>query len=82
MLDGSGANPKVKRRRTDISFEQWSRSRANASFEFLGEGRQIEPVLFESDRDHALVLTVTDRTGSRARKICEFHVTSPEGVSP
>jgi hypothetical protein len=66
-----GANP--KRSRVDLQFEQWARSGPNG-FRFLGAGQEIGPVLFEVDREHRLLLWVTDRQGAESRKTCHFQV--------
>jgi len=34
-------------------------------------------VLFGSGMRHALLLTVTDRTGAKARQLCVFEVSAP-----
>ncbi len=70
----AGINP--KRPRVDLSFEQWARSRPG-KFEFLGAAQEIGPVLFETGREHQLLLWVTDRKGAEARKLCHFQVVEP-----
>ena len=63
--------------RVDLSFEQWARTRDGA-FSFLGEGRDVGPVLFETGKEHQLLLWVTDRRGAEARKLCRFEVLPQE----
>ncbi len=63
----------VKFPRGDISTEQWAKS-SGGKYEYLGEGRLLGPVLFEAGKAHSLMLTVTDRTGAKARQICQFEV--------
>lgn len=60
--------------RADLRFEQWARSTPEGRFAYLGEGQSIPPQVFEPGREHAVVLTVTDRSGSRSREVCSFHV--------
>ncbi len=59
--------------RGDISTEQWAHS-TGGKYAYLGEGRLLGPVLFRTGMRHALMLTVTDRTGAKARQICRFDV--------
>ena len=59
--------------RADISTEQWGHS-TGGKYAFLSEGRLIGPVLFRTGLSHALLLTVTDRTGAKARDLCRFEV--------
>lgn len=63
--------PKLKR--LDLAFEQWARNRDGA-FGFVGAGRDVGPVLFESGQEHQLLLWVNDRRGAEARKVCRFEV--------
>ena len=63
----------LKLPRADLRREDWLRS-LEGEFSFVGEGREMAEVVFEPALDHVLVLTVTDQSGSRARKICEFFV--------
>ena len=72
------ANNAPKRPRVDLSFEQWARSRPDG-FVFLGAGRDIGPVLFETGREHQLLLWITDRQGAEGRKLCHFQVEEPGG---
>jgi len=77
--DPDGNWPKdfnLKRPRVDIAAEQWARSR-RGGFSYLGEGRDIGPLLFEIGREHQLLLWVTDRYGAEARKLCHFQVIKP-----
>ncbi len=67
---------KPKRSRVDLNFEQWARSRPGG-FSFLGAGRELGPVLFEVNREHQLLLWVTDRRGAESRKLCHFQVIPP-----
>jgi len=62
--------------RVDLSFEQWSRTR-DGGFSFLGAGQEIGPVVFETGREHQLLLWVIDRRGAEARKVCRFQVVEP-----
>lgn len=62
--------------RVDIAFEQWTRSRGSG-FAFLGKGEEIGPLLFETGREHQVLLWVFDRTGAEARKFCHFQVVQP-----
>jgi hypothetical protein len=64
--------------RVDLAFEQWARTREGA-FSFLGEGPDLGPVLFETGREHQLLLWVTDRRGAEARKVCRFRVVGEGG---
>ena len=65
--------PKLKR--IDLQLEQWSRTK-DGELVFLGGGQEISPVLFENDREHQLLLWITDRRGAEARKVCRFVVQS------
>lgn len=65
-----------KRPRLDLSFEQWARSRPGR-FSFLGTGQEIGPVLFETGREHQIVLWITDRKGAEGRTHCHFQVVAP-----
>jgi hypothetical protein len=67
------AESNLKLPRSDLQREDWTRS-IGGEFAFVHEGREVEEVVFEPDRDHVLVLTVTDQSGARARRICEFFV--------
>ena len=60
--------------RGDISSEQWGHS-TGGKYAYLGEGRLLGPVLFRTGMRHSLLLTVTDRTGAKARQVCRFEVT-------
>jgi hypothetical protein len=62
--------------RGDISTEQWGHA-TGGKYAYLGEGRLLGPVLFGSGMRHALLLTVTDRTGAKARQLCVFEVSAP-----
>ena len=66
----------IKQSRVDISFEQWARSSPDGLL-FLGEGQDIGTQLFETGKQHQLLLWVTDRQGAEARKICKFTVKEP-----
>ena len=57
----------------DLAAEQWARS-VPGGFSYLGTGQEIGPVLFEADREHRLLLWVTDRHGAEGRKLCHFQV--------
>ncbi len=63
----------IKFPRGDISTEQWGHS-TGGKYAYLGEGRLLGPVLFRTGMRHALLLTVTDRTGAKARQVCVFQV--------
>lgn len=66
----------IKQSRVDISFEQWARSSPEGLL-FLGEGQDLGTQLFETGKQHQLLLWVTDRQGAEARKICKFAVKEP-----
>jgi hypothetical protein len=63
----------LKLPRADLQREDWMRS-VDGEFAFVHEGAEVEEIVFEPERDHVLVLTVTDQSGARARRICEFFV--------
>jgi hypothetical protein len=63
--------------RVDLTFEQWERTRG-AKFSFLGSGREVGPVLFETGQEHQLLLWATDRRGAEARQVCHFQVVEAE----
>ncbi|MCZ6918536.1 MAG: hypothetical protein O7I93_17305 [Gemmatimonadetes bacterium] len=75
-LDGIWPGVEGEKLRVDLSFEQWARSRPDG-FVFLGAGRDIGPVLFETGREHQLLLWITDRQGAEGRKLCHFQVEPP-----
>lgn len=70
--------------RADLSLEQWSHARGREPFRFLGQGREIGPVLFEFGSEHRLLLAVTDQAGADSRDNCLFTVadTTPPLVIP
>jgi len=69
-----GTNP--KRPRVDIAFEQWARSGAEG-LRPVGSGRTLGPILFETGREHQLLLWISDRQGAESRKFCHFQVMAP-----
>lgn len=69
-----GSNP--KRPRVDLKDEQWARSQPGG-FKYLGDGAEIGPVLFETGREHQLLLWATDRQGAEGRALCHFQVDPP-----
>lgn len=69
-------------RRADLTLEQWAHfvgrpGDPGSRYEFLGRGRRIGPVLFEADREHTVILGVSDRGGARHEDRCVFFVRRP-----
>lgn len=65
--------------RSDITREYWLHS-DGGPFTLIGTRQLIGPVLFPNGSQNRLVLEVSDRSGARTRKICEFLVQpAPEG---
>ncbi len=83
-LASSSFDPDGDWRRSDIIREEWSHSSGapGAKFRLIGRGRVAGPYLFESDREHWLMLTAWDRTGASYRDLCQFRVLRPDEVPP
>ena len=65
--------------RADIVREQWAHYEREVgipgeTYEFLGRGHAVGPVLFAADREHTVVLAVFDRRGARSEDRCTFRV--------
>lgn len=67
----------AKRPRVDLAFEQWAR-REDGRWRFLGEGREVGPVVFSTGEEHELLLWITDRQGAEARALCRFQVVASQ----
>lgn len=66
-----GGKPKLPR--VDIAFEQWVRTMPDG-YSFVGGGREVGPLLFETGAVHEVLLWVRDRRGAESRQICRFEV--------
>jgi len=63
--------------RVDLRHEQWWRSAAEGML-LVGTGPDVGPLLFETGREHVLLLRVIDRRGAEDRRVCHFQVVEPE----
>ena len=63
--------------RVDLRHEQWWRSAAEG-MRLVATGPGVEQLLFETGREHVLMLRVVDRRGAEDRRVCHFQVVEPE----
>jgi hypothetical protein len=64
--------------------DKWFYARDGAPFDFLAEGREYGPMLFNFGPQHRLVLETSDRLGAATTSECSFRVvdTTAPAVEP